>query len=1054
MRKIIPNKKIISIILVVTTITMPFALIPTDTAKAQALNTGDYVAGAAGAIGMLPLCKDKLNNAISSLFESSASSIISSQFSQQANGSLPSNIDASINGASGMSDSFYAQAQKELGTNTLESKLQSLGNEYSNIANSVQTNDPNANAKLKDIQKKIDIIKNATDSLNTNDTCLQSIGRLLIKILLQKITLSTVDWINHGFNGGPAFVQNPSQFFKDIARDQILEFGSEINNPTLYPFGQAFMQNQAEAFKNQFAVNAQYSLDSLIQSTTPQYTAQDFNNDFSQGGWDAWSYMTQIPANNPLGFQLMAANELQRRISESQQQTQNQLMESGGFLGDMRCVDPSTGKPNNITQADRKTSLDANQPDPCIASGSQWEYVTPGKLIATAATSALEYPNNNLLKASDLNDAIAAILDAVINHFTSQWQTNGFANLSSQGANGQLIFSSGYINSTPQAQKDFTPAQLTSSWLANNPNFNIRSDLTQALVDEQRTYVEKLQKQDEELMSTTDGRNYRENSNGSTNAAYSLIPAIYQLDYCVPGPHPGWEYDSQRVLSAVINNIVSPSEDELKNGFNKNALQQTANVLGQTIATTIAATLSSQNSSIGFISTLGPVAGIAATVLAKFLSGILGNLFDQSNELDNNIRTYYSAQLAAITGLNPADHVADYNMSADPRSINMENKQGVANVLYTVLNRYAKIMNETYEADGSMTADLAAVKQESDAEFNKLDGYKQMITQNQAKIAEMEGVITQLENIKSDIDGLNEKLKKKQFTDSSGMPLATDEDQNNAYEEALQPEIDAFARVSSKMVNENDIASVDSILKQITDERDYVYNQLLKGPHGCEHILQTEPQPHFQWPGGTPEFDSHLWSNFNVDSVQRMTYPSVFPIFYDYNKIPPGAAITINNPAESDSAVWSSYCTSNASSSDKSCGESSYMKTYMPDASMISPLGSTVKLLNGNSYEFGPGFLSFILFGNNPGEDTSYSVTDTLRGSHTETIRGCPGTNGVSFIVGCREGPERLKTSDLIHPGDNPGSKYRAVGAVEGTTNQKIEGDYYSGQFETTIGIY
>ena len=95
-------------------------------------------------------------------------------------------------------------------------------------------------------------------------------------MMLQKITLSTVEWINNGFGGKPAFIQDPGEFFGDIAKNEIIQFGLEIDDPILYPFGKAFMRSQAEAFNTHFAQNAQYSLNELIQNTTPQYSSETF----------------------------------------------------------------------------------------------------------------------------------------------------------------------------------------------------------------------------------------------------------------------------------------------------------------------------------------------------------------------------------------------------------------------------------------------------------------------------------------------------------------------------------------------------------------------------------------------------------------------------------------------------------------------------------------------------------------------------------------------------------------------------------------------------------
>ena len=77
-------------------------------------------------------------------------------------------------------------------------------------------------------------------------------------MLLQKLTISTVNWINSGFDGKPSFVQDSGKFFKDIAKNEILQFGMEINNPELFPFGKIWMQNQAIIFNNKSKLSSAF----------------------------------------------------------------------------------------------------------------------------------------------------------------------------------------------------------------------------------------------------------------------------------------------------------------------------------------------------------------------------------------------------------------------------------------------------------------------------------------------------------------------------------------------------------------------------------------------------------------------------------------------------------------------------------------------------------------------------------------------------------------------------------------------------------------------------
>ena len=104
-----------------------------------------------------------------------------------------------------------------------------------------------------------------------------------------------------------------------------------------------------------------------------------------------------------------------------------------------------------------------------------------------------------------------------------------------------------------------------------------------------------------ELMSTTDGKDYAIGTDGISNA-YGLIPAIYQLDYCIPGPHPGWEQDSQRTLDAVTNLVVPETEYSIGNKEKKvivGTAQTLAKIAGPVAGASVFATTTALGASIG-----------------------------------------------------------------------------------------------------------------------------------------------------------------------------------------------------------------------------------------------------------------------------------------------------------------------------------------------------------------------------------------------------------------------------------------------------------------------
>lgn len=955
------KNSIISFVLILSTILAPLSFIPK---KAEAQISG-YVGGLGPAIATLPQCQEIIGSGISSLF-SGIGNLLG---------------DESLNN--------LANQAGEIGASSLEDVASSATSQFTGVNVNLP---PTTEQKINAIKANTEATKQSTESLNANSSCIQSIGRLIIKMLLQKLTVSTVAWINSGFDGEPAFVQDPGKFFSDIAKNEILQFGIEINNPELFPFGQAWLQNTATAFNNKFQDNAQYSLNELIQETTPEFSAETFQEDFSQGGWNAWTALTQVPANNPIGFKLMADNEIQRRLAGTTQSVaqdfRDALQQSNGFLGDMRC----SSNPD-ITQQQKRDALEAGEEDPCLASGGNWEYVTPGKLVSEAATNVMGYQNNAYLNVQDLNDAVAAIIDALLGQFSQNIYDNGFVNIGDQGIDGSLVYDSSYSGElyTTQVEKDFMPSQLASSWLQANPNFNIRTDLTQALIDEQRTYSDKLALQNKELLSTTDGKEYKIDETTGISNAYGLIPTIYQLDYCIPGPHPGWENDSRKILAAATDAILPETQQSLENLDTEQVIGTVQSLLpgiGAAAGLALAATGGALATTFLFAGSFaGPLGAIAGLVVGYLISFFI-DLFSGSDP-GLNVRTYYSAIIAGLTGVLP-----DFENDTDDRVINISSKQGTVQGLNIILNRYIEIMNKTYFSSSDM---LPPITNEATISFNQLTGYGQMIKNNEDKIALLKTTVNILGDIKNEINLLNAKLEAGQ--DGDGFPF-TEKD----YEEGLQAQINAFGRLSADMVNGDDIANADNLLKQIIDKKEYIYKNLLKGPYGCEAFL-SDPNNIKKFPSaqinheleeiGRKDLD---WDNFDVNSVQRMTYP--FPIIYDYNHFVKGE--NIPDPLNSG-----------------------YDTNKIPDADANNILPYSLYYDNNNKYLYGPGFLGFVYFSSGYVEDEGLVYTE-VRGS------------------------QRLQIHDIFGMSTDSQYRFTAIG-----NRYKFEGDDgKGGPWETIIGVY
>jgi hypothetical protein len=670
---------------------------------------------------------------------------------------------------------------------------------------------------------------------------------MVVKMLLQKITVSTVEWINNGFEGKPLFLQNSGKFFGDIAKNEILQFRLEIDNPTLYPFGRDFLRSQIGILNNRFAQNARYSANELIQRTTPEYSSTTFSTTFAQGGWNAWTAMTQVPANNPIGFNIIASNELSLRLegtsSSTAEKAQTALDQSSGFLGDERCAEPQ-----GITREQHRAALikgeremeeyeevvnndsDDGGPDTSIVIKTRptgkvvglcerWEYVTPGKLISEAATKVVNYPDNNLLRADDLNSAIASIMDALLNRWSQDLANKGFASFSNDGASGGFILDGDNrtTGAVQQVSLDFPKTAINSNWLRENPTFNIRTDLTQAVIDEQRIYQRKILEENKILDD--------------------LITTVYQLDYCIPGPHPGFEEDSERTLNIVKNTIVSKSASDFED-VDLDKILSLVKAAGYIAGAAIGASIGT-----AVLPVVGTVIGAAIGALIGVFADWVGG---PSNE--EKVDIYYGGIMRILTGV----HVSKPKTELG----NIRSKQDITNAMDSMFDRYVKLIKKYYTPEFLPTVTPAAR-----IEFRKVPGYRKTMENNEYASAALDGIIVRLAKLKDDLDQLNPNV--------------------NSYTDYL-PLINEFSRLSSSMVTGNDIAKVVDSSKEYSSQIKYIYDDLLTGEYGCEKDLEKERQG----PGTNPTF---------VPGVVNFTYPGVtlrrtlrqeypFRIWYDYNK--------------------------------------------------------------------------------------------------------------------------------------------------------------------------
>ncbi|MDE1924997.1 MAG: hypothetical protein KGH79_02350 [Patescibacteria group bacterium] len=224
------------------------------------------------------------------------------------------------------------------------------------------------------------------------------IVNVIAKATAQQITVSVVNWINSGFNGQPAFVNNFQQFFTNVAD---LAAGQFIQGSGLAflcsPFQLQIKIAIAKAYANRGA-----------QSCTLSRVINDINGfmngNFAQGGWQGFVSFTTVPTNNPYGAFAYAQAGLATAQSTALQNASNNVT-PGGFLAlqALNCNGQTTINP--LAGQNPQAALAGN----VVPAGCKPTITTPGNVIASTLNGTILTQQTQLSLANDLDQIITAL---------------------------------------------------------------------------------------------------------------------------------------------------------------------------------------------------------------------------------------------------------------------------------------------------------------------------------------------------------------------------------------------------------------------------------------------------------------------------------------------------------------------------------------------------------------------------------------------------------------------------------------------------------------------
>jgi hypothetical protein len=222
----------------------------------------------------------------------------------------------------------------------------------------------------------------------------------LAKAMLYNITVSTVEWINSGFQGNPGFVQDFRGLLNETADSVIGEFLQKEAAFLCTPFA--------------FQVRVQLAQSYLPYRQRAACTLSDVNrniNNFAKNnnglGWDNWLEVTTVPQNNQYGAFVIAQDEISKRIVDAQALKKTYLDWGRGFK-DFEVCETQAEAVERQRQAGGNLGAELAVPE-CTKQ-------TPGAIVQNRLEKTLGMDLEQLGVANNLN----AIMDALANQFTKQ----------------------------------------------------------------------------------------------------------------------------------------------------------------------------------------------------------------------------------------------------------------------------------------------------------------------------------------------------------------------------------------------------------------------------------------------------------------------------------------------------------------------------------------------------------------------------------------------------------------------------------------------------------
>lgn len=231
-----------------------------------------------------------------------------------------------------------------------------------------------------------------TTAQNVKEYGLDGIGWVLAKAVISSMIASTVDWINSGFKGSPAFVQDLDRFLLGVADEVAGAYLQELGGEFSF-LCSPYSLNIRIALALEYQQARERRPYEGCRITEAFENFEEFvSGNFIEGGWNSWFEITAHPEIYTEYGQYLAAREtLNQRISEAESREAVTLNFGDGFLSSKVC----------------------EQVDGPEGPEEQCRISTPGQTISKALSKTLGLPQDSLVSADEIDEVIGALVGQI-----------------------------------------------------------------------------------------------------------------------------------------------------------------------------------------------------------------------------------------------------------------------------------------------------------------------------------------------------------------------------------------------------------------------------------------------------------------------------------------------------------------------------------------------------------------------------------------------------------------------------------------------------------------